>query len=82
MRRGRGFATEVVGDPWFDRLNASLRRASAIAQRSVQYRAGVDHAGVDVAAAFAAGAAPGPARLLRELPVDEHRVAAILHPKI
>ena len=53
MRRGRGFATEVVGDPWFDRLNASLRRASAIAQR-----------------------------LLRELPVDEHRVAAILHPKI
>ncbi|HVX33938.1 MAG TPA: hypothetical protein VHA80_12425 [Solirubrobacterales bacterium] len=78
------FATAVVGDPWMDRLEASRRRRR-------DYRAALgaeDHHRVVVLSSTwrtRSLLAEGPdlaARLLAELPADEYRVAAIIHPNV
>jgi hypothetical protein len=78
------FRTEVVGDPWLDRLNASLRQRdryrAALGVRTGQRLIVVSstwrrHSLLAVHPEL-------PARLLAELPLDEYRVAAVLHPNI
>ncbi|MEU4161163.1 hypothetical protein [Actinoplanes sp. NPDC026670] len=73
----------VVGDPALGRMLASSHRASS-------YRRGLDAAGralVVLASTWGPDSLLGswpdlPERLLAELPVDEYRVVAVLHPGI
>jgi hypothetical protein len=78
------FATAVVGDPWMDRLEASRARRRG-------YRAALgaeDHHRVVVLSStwrtrsLLAESPDLATRLLAELPGDEYRVAAIVHPNV
>lgn len=78
------FRTAVIGDPWIDRLQASLpqRRRYRKALRARDEQKVIVTSSTWRKQSLLAEQPDLLARLVRELPADEYRVAAIVHPNV
>jgi hypothetical protein len=81
---GHDFQTAVVGDPWFDRLTASLPRRDRYrrALRVASPKRLVVISSTWRRHSLLACQPQLPAALLAQLPADEYRIAAIIHPNV